>query len=289
MQQLAQIVLSGLLTGAIYGFVALGISLVFRLTHTLNLVQGEFAVASVLLTWTAMSWGWPSYASATFAVIVVAAMALPIERLTIYLPRNREVLDKLLISLAIALLLQGVMLLFWGRTSYTLPTLSAPAMQLLGARLGSQAWWLFFGIGALGIGIPLWLKRTRIGLFVRASADNPLGSKLFSIPVRRIVVLTFVAAAVVGALGGILSAPVMLIRYDTGLLLTVKGFIAAVFGGMNRTWGAIAGGIALGILESAGASVLPGQFKDAGVFLALLALIVFLPRLWPDATVFHRN
>lgn len=278
-QQFAQLLISGVTSGAIYASIALGLNLVFAVSKSLNLAQGEFATVAVLLSASGLGLGWGLVPSFAVAIAVTCLLALLVEWSTFHVARERDVLTRLLVSLAGVMALHGAFLLVWGKSSVSPAAIPGPAIDLLGARISAQAIWLIAVVVVLGIGVPLWLGRSTRGLSLRASADNPLGARLYGIRVQNVRRFAFVGAASVAAIGGLLAAPLLLVRYDTGLFLTINGFIAAVIGGLGRPAGALVGGLALGLVQAFGAAVLPGQYKNIAIFLVLFLIVVLLPRL----------
>src|SRR5262249_23397365 len=125
----------------------------------------------------------------------------------------------------------------------------------------------------------LWLliDRTLVGKAVIATAANRLAARLVGIDTRRIVALSFVISAAIGAIAGVLITPITLTSYDAGTLLALKGFAAAMLGGIGSTFGAVVGGLVLGMLEAFGAGYLSSQYKDAIAFLVILAMLLVMP------------
>ncbi|MFQ6747864.1 hypothetical protein OMF39_14140, partial [Bordetella pertussis] len=148
----------------------------------------------------------------------------------------------------------------------------------LGATILSQSLWMIGGAVAVFIVLWLFFTRTLIGRAVLATSNNRLAARLVGINTRFIMTLSFALSAAIGALAGVLITPITLTSYDVDLTLALKGFAAAMLGGMGSPKGALAGGILLGLLESLTAGYLSSQYKDAAAFLTILAVLFFMPQ-----------
>jgi branched-chain amino acid transport system permease protein len=179
-----------------------------------------------------------------------------------------------MITLAGSILFRGGAMFLWGKDPYALPpfTQSQP-IQFLGATLQAQFFWIL-GITALAVaGIHFFFNRTLLGKAITACAFNPLAARLMGISVRKMVLLSFALSAAVGAVAGTIVTPITLMEYDRGPLLALKGFAAAVLGGLGSGIGSVLAGLIIGILESFGAGLISSGYKDA---IALLVLLVIL-------------
>ena len=162
----------------------------------------------------------------------------------------------------------------WGKDPYALPafTQSRP-VQFLGATLQAQIFWVL-GITVFAVaGVHFFFNRTLIGKAITACAFNPLAARLMGINVRKMVLLSFALSAAVGAVAGAIITPITLMEYDRGPLLALKGFAAAVLGGLGSGIGSVLAGFIIGILESFGAGLISSGYKDA---IALLVLLIIL-------------
>ena len=277
--QVAQFVFSGLMTGSIYALIALGFNIIFNATGAVNFAQGEFAMlggmlAAFLLGWT----GLPLPLVFVLAVAAVAAVGALMARLTINPVRGADVLNLIIITIGASIALKGGVMVILGKNAAGLPAFSGETpIGLLGATIPPQALWILGVALAVVALLHLFFERTLLGKAMQAAAIDGEAASLVGIRVGRMVLLSFVLGAGVGAVAGIIITPVTLTIYDAGTMLGLKGFSAAVLGGLGSTFGGIVGGLALGLLESLGAGLIASQFKDAIAFFLLLVMLFVRP------------
>ena len=277
--QVVQFLFSGLMTGSIYALIALGFNIIFSATGAINFAQGEFAMlggmlAAALLRWT----GLPLPLVFLLAVVGVTAVGALMERLTINPVRGAEVLNLIIITIGASIVLKGAVMVTLGKNAAGLPAFSGEApIRFLGATFPPQALWIL-GVALAVVGLQhLFFERTVLGKAMQATAIDREAASLVGIRVGRMVLLAFSLAAAVGAVAGIIITPVTLTIYDAGTMLGLKGFSAAVLGGLGSNLGGIVGGLALGLLESFGAGLIASQMKDAIAFFLLLLLLFVRP------------
>ena len=140
-----------------------------------------------------------------------------------------------------------------------------------------QTFWVLAGAGAVVALLWAFLERTLLGKAVLATAANRLAARLVGVDTALVVGLSFAVSAAIGAFAGILVTPITLTSYDVGTLLALKGFAAAMLGGMGNPVGAVVGGLMVGLIEAFGAGLLSSQYKDAFAFLVILAVLFFMP------------
>lgn len=277
--QLIQFLFSGLMTGSIYALVALGFNIIFSATGVINFAQGEFAMlggmlASVLLTGT----GLPLPLVFVLAVAAVTAIGTVMERLAINPVRDADILNLIIITIGASIFLKGGVMVTLGKNPAGLPPFSGEApIRFLGATFPPQALWIL-GVALVVVALQhLFFERTVLGKAMQATAIDREAASLLGVRVGRMVMLAFGLGAAVGAVAGIIITPVTLTIYDAGTMLGLKGFSAAVLGGLGSNLGGIVGGLALGLLESFGAGVIASQMKDAIAFFLLLVLLFVRP------------
>ena len=277
--QLVQFLFSGLMTGSIYALVALGFNIIFNATGAVNFAQGEFAMlggmlASVLLGWT----GLPLPLVILLAVAAVTAVGAAMERLAINPVREADILNLIIITIGASILLRGAVMVTLGKNAAGLPAFSGEApIRVLGAAFSPQALWIVGVALAVMFLLHIFFEHTILGKAMQAVAIDREAASLVGIRVGRVMLVAFSLAAAVGAVAGIIITPVTLTIYDAGTMLGLKGFSAAVLGGLGSNAGGIVGGLALGLLESFGAGVVASQTKDAIAFLVLLVLLFVRP------------
>lgn len=275
---LTQFLLVGLTLGSIYALVAVGFVLIYNVTGILNFTQGEFCMLGAMLAIAFVNLGMHLVLASFLAVAAVTLVAVLLERAAISSARKATPLTLIFVTLGAAIVIRGAALLFFGTEPYTLPVFqNLRPLRLAGA---SVTW---ASLSALAVAIVvvllvfLLLERTMAGKALRACMINRLAAQLMGISPHVMSLLAFVLSAAVGAVAGIIIAPITLAVYDMGLMLSLKGFIAATLGGLASAPGAIAGGLLLGVLEALGAGYIGSGYKDVAAFIVLLIVLFVRP------------
>jgi branched-chain amino acid transport system permease protein len=273
-----QIVLSGLTAGAIYALVALGFAIIYNASHVINFAQGEFVMIGGMAAVAFVDAGLPLPLAAVFAVTGAALVGLLLEKLAVEPARGAPVVTLIIITIGASIFLRGLASLVWDKKIHSLPAFSGDApISLGGATLLPQTLWV---LGTTVVTVAaLWgfFNRTLTGKAILAVSHNRLAAQLMGISVRRVLLVSFGLSAALGALAGVLIAPISFTAWDIGVMLGLKGFAAAILGGLGSGPGAIAGGLALGLVEALGAGYLSSAYKDVFAFVIILAALVFLP------------
>lgn len=280
MIQAIQIVIGGLLQGAVFAVLALGFSLVYRVTGVINLAQGGFCVFGALLMYSLqVTWGLP-VPVALLGALAGTLLGGLILGVTTFVPAiaRLPVSSILVMTAGLLTLIQGVMLIVWSSQPYALPPISGEApVEFLGIRVPTQGFWIV--AAAVLIIVSLWwlLARTRLGLALRACAENRLAARLMGIDVPRMTLFSFCLAAVIAALGGIAVAPITSLEFDTGGFFTNFGFISVAVGGLGAFAGSVFGGLVLGVSEQLAAGYVSSLFANGLALALLLAVLLWRP------------
>ncbi|SDB04619.1 amino acid/amide ABC transporter membrane protein 1, HAAT family [Desulfonatronum thiosulfatophilum] len=277
--QLPQFLLSGLTSGSIYALVAVGFCIIYNATGIVNFAQGEFVMLGAMIM-IGLTQDMGISLPLSFGTSIVAAMLLGVflERVPLGLARSRHVLILVLITVGFSIAARGAASLIWGKTARALPAFSTEGPLLLaGAVISRQALWILVVTMICVALLHLFFQRTVVGQAIRAVADNRHGAVLVGIPVAQMVMVSFALSAGLGATAGILIAPITGMHYSAGVMLGLKGFAAAILGGYGHVWGAVAGGLLLGVLESLAAGFISSAYKDALAFLILLCVLWIRP------------
>lgn len=277
MDVVLQYLLSGLVTGSIYGLIGVGFTGIYNTTGIVNFAQGDFAMMGALSAVALYSAGVPLPAAIVAAIALVCVLAGVIERFAIR-PVRQNVTRGIVITIGIGVVLQGIASALWGTDAYPLPSFSGDdPIEVAGAVLPTQALWVL-GVAAVSILALQWFfQRTYVGKLFRASAANPFAATLSGVRTRSMSTLSFMISGALGALAGIIVAPITLMQYDSGLALGVKGFVACIIGGFGNPLGAALGGLLLGVLEALSSGYLSSGYKNAIAFVLLLAFLFFRP------------
>ncbi len=280
MSQLLQICVGGLAVGSIYAVIALGFSLVYRVTGAINLSQGGFSVLAALLGYSfGTTLGWPQPLAIVAAVVATVAAGLLIGALT-FVPALKRLSNANVLMLTAGLLtmLNGLLLLTWGSQPYALPPFSGEAPLVIGPlRVPTQAFWVFGSTAVVIVALWFLVARTKLGRALRACAENPAAASLMGIQVPRMTLLSFGLATLIAAVAGVMVGPTTTLQFDTGGLFTIQGFIAAVIGGITSFPGAIIGGLFLGLVTQLATAYISSLFSTAIALVILLVMLVWRP------------
>ena len=276
--QFLQFLLTGLTVGAIYALVALGFAIIYNASHVLNFAQGEFVMIGGMAAAGFVEAGLPLPLAALFAVAGAMLVGLALEKLAVEPARGAPVVTLIIITIGASILLRGLATLVWDKKIHSVPAFSGEApLRLGGATLLPQTLWVL-GATVLTVALLWWFfNRTLTGKAILAVSHNRLAAQLMGISVRRVLLVSFGLSAALGALAGVLIAPISFTSWDVGVMLGLKGFAAAILGGMGSGPGAIIGGLALGLIEALGAGYLSSAYKDVFAFVIILAALIFLP------------
>lgn len=280
MSGVVQIIIGGLLQGGVFAIVALGFSLVFRVTNVVNLSQGAFCVLGAMaMYYFQVVFGWPALPAAVAAVLAATAAGLVVGALTFVPALSRLPTSSVLVLTAgLLTFLVGVTLVIWGNQPYALPPFSGEAPLLLGGvRIPTQGLWLAAVSALMIAGLWLLLNGTSLGRALRACAENPVAARLMGIDLPRMMLVSFGLAALIGAAGGVLVAPIMSLQFDTGQFFTITGFISVAIGGMGSFAGSIAGGLLLGVAQQFAAFYVSSLFASTLSLLLLLFVLIVRP------------
>lgn len=272
-----QFLFSGLTVGAVYALVGIGFNITYNATSIINLAQGEFVVIGGLMMWFfSESLGLPFIVSAACTIAAAGLVGLSMERLTIRPLKNPDLLLMIMITIAFSIVLRGILMFSFGKEPYVYPAFTeGDPINISGAVIQQQTLWVIGVTGLCIVVLYFFFQKTIVGKAMRACAVNTAAASLVGINVSRMVMVSFVLSAIVGAIGGMAITPISLMEYDKGPMLAVKGFCAAIMGGLGRNRGAVIGGFIIGILESMTAGYIHSGLKDA-VALIIILLILFL-------------
>jgi branched-chain amino acid transport system permease protein len=275
---LIHVVVSGLATGSIYALMALALVIIYNATRTLNFAQGEMLMVSTFIGWAAQrALGWPLALSVVVAVVAAALMGWAVERLLIRRAVSATHWDVLIITLGLSLILRSLAGLVWTHDEFPFPSFFGTRPVALGpVRVAPVSLGIIGGSLALMTALAVLFRWTRLGRAMRAVAQNQRAARLMGISVERVYATSWMLAAVVGAVAGVLVAPVVFLSSKMGLIV-INGFTAAVLGGFGSMPGAVAGGMLLGVIENVAPLYLPSGIRYSVPFLVLIAILVVRP------------
>ncbi|MEK8053087.1 branched-chain amino acid ABC transporter permease [Ideonella sp. DXS22W] len=275
----SQAVASGITNGSVYALIGLGLAVVFKGARIINVTQGEFAVVGALMAVLCLQrLGWPYPAAMAAGVASGALTGLFIDWAFVrpMLRRGANEESFLLLTIGLAFTLSAAALYFGGRSAHLLPALGGEGIVELGAAtVRTHALWLVAIAAVVVLALRWFYRHTLLGLSITAASSDAPGAATVGVDVAACRRLTFLLGGGLGAIAGILVTPLTAMNYHMGIALTLKGFAAAILGGLVNPFGAIVGGLVLGLVESLALVVFPSGYKEV-VAMALLILIMLL-------------
>lgn len=285
--QLLQYIITGITIGGIYSLIALGFNIIYNTTDVINFAQGEFVMLGGMFTvWLDKELGLPLFFTICIAVFLTTICGILLERVAINPARKASLVTLIIITIGASILIKGLSMLFWGKDPFALRPFSGdnpiPILKGLlifnhGASIQPQSIWVISVTICIMILLSLFYRFTIIGKAMRACAINKNASLIVGIDVNKMVMLSFGMSAMLGAIGGVLITPINFTCFDIGTMLGLKGFCAAIIGGLGSMPGAILGGFSLGIIESLGAGLIKSSYKDAYAFIIILIILFIKP------------
>jgi branched-chain amino acid transport system permease protein len=279
---LLQSILAGLTNGFVYGLIGLGIAIVFRGARIINAMQGDFALLGSVVAYVSLTrFHLPMLPAFLVGVIAGGVLGFLVERFLIRPTEERAGTEDsyLLVTLGGAFAASAAVLLYFGRDSYVLSGVGGDSsINVFDAAIRVHAVWLIIISSLVVTGLKLFYSYTRLGQAMLAASIDVNGSLTIGINVPLMRTLTFVAGGLMGGLAGVLVAPLINIHYEMGLLLTLKGFAAAILGGLTSPLGAVFGGVTLGLVESLAVVAVSSGYKDVIAMAILILIMIVMPQ-----------
>jgi branched-chain amino acid transport system permease protein len=271
--------ISGFGLGSIYGLIALGFTLTFSVSGTVNFAQGSSVMLGAVLCHTLyVGMHWPFAPAALLALLGCALWGVVVERIAVRPFVARGSNAWLMATVALGILLDNSVMALFGKEPRALPSSLADEPWVIG-NMGVFPLQLIIPVVALGLAglVHLGMQRTALGLKLRAAVDNPNAARLMSIDVTRLIALTFAAAALLAGIGGILVAPLFNVAYDMGTLFGIKAFAVAILGGLTNPWGVVIAGLAYGLVEAFATTWLGSSSTQMVTFAVVIAALALAP------------
>ncbi len=270
-----QYILTGLSQGGLYALIGLGFVLVYNVTGIINFAQGEFVMLGAMLAVSCQRMGLPLPLIIFLPVITVALLGGIVELTTLRPAASATPLTLIIITIGLSMVIRGIALLVWGTDPLAMqPFTAGGPVKIAGGTIMPQEIWVLGATSVVVLSLYFFLDRTVMGKALRACVINKVGASLMGISPKKMSTLALVLGAGIGALGGVVFSPTLAI-YDMGIPLGVKGFIAAVLGGLTSVPGAIFSGFILGVGESFGTAYVSSGYKDA-ISLGVLLLVLLV-------------
>lgn len=281
MEYFLQILVSGLLVGCIYGMAALGFTIVFNATRVINFANGEFlmleGIATAALSVSGIG-SLPPFLAVILAVLGTTCIGITMQALVFDKAKSRDLQMLVMLTIGLTLMLRGAASIVFGRNVNFVSEFGLFPPLLLGqVFVPAQGIWIALSLAGVSLGLWFLFNRTTIGKAMQAASMEPRAAALCGIEPRRMALIAFAIAGLIGGLAGALMAPITPPFYENGMALGLKGFAAAIAGGLGNPLGAVVGGLVIGIIESCAAGYGASGYKDAISFLLLVVILIVRP------------
>jgi branched-chain amino acid transport system permease protein len=285
---LLQQIVNGLVVGSVYALVALGYTMVYGILQLINFAHGEIvmigALVALFVTNALLAVGVPPVLALLLAIlaamIICAIVGVTVERVAYRPLRTAPRLAPLITAIGVSIFLQQVAILVFGRNYFSFPEIISKKPINIGLVTVTPNEIIIFVTSVLLMAGLLWLvNKTKVGTAMRATAEDQKVAGLMGIDINKIIAFTFAIGSGLGAVAGVMVASNYgQAHYFMGFMLGLKAFTAAVMGGIGNLWGAMVGGLILGLIENVGLMFVRGDYKDIFAFVVLVLVLIFRPQ-----------
>lgn len=281
MSQFVQILISGLSTGAIYALAAIGFTLLWQASQTINFAQGEFVMVPAFLVLVGTQvLGLPFIVAIGFGLaLAVFLLGFVFKRVVIQPMLPHGVLPIVMATIALAILMRELVKEFYSAEAQPFPSLfSDETFHVFGAVVSYQDVGNLVVAMIAIVALQLFLGGTRTGRSMQATAQNPAVAEILGVDVKRMVLYTFMINAGLATLASVLITPVYLAKFSNGEPLGLVAFLAAIVGGFNQVRGALVGGLLIGVIDNLSAAYLSSEYRVAGPMILLIVIVLLRPQ-----------
>jgi branched-chain amino acid transport system permease protein len=278
--------LAGLATGGIYALMALAIVMIYRATGHLNFAQGEMATLSAFVAWQFMQWGAPYWIAFAATILLSFAGGMALERVVFRPVRNASAFAHIAIYIALFSILNSISGFIWDASIKAFASPFGTGPLFAGLISAHDAGMIAVSIGLI-VGLSLFFRFTRTGLSMRAAVADPVAARLGGIDVGMMIALGWGMAAAIGAVAGMLIAPVVFLEPNMMVGILVYGFAGAVLGGLHSPAAAVAGGVIVGVIENLAGTYVPVVGREMKLSIALAFIVIAL--LMRPSGLFEHN
>jgi branched-chain amino acid transport system permease protein len=281
MADFVQLFISGLATGGIYALTAVGFTLLWQTSQTINFAQGEFVMLPAFFVLIAMGYfGMPFWLAVVVAMVVtVVSLGVAFKKLIVDPMITHGVLPIVIATIGLAIFMKEAVREFYGADAWPFPPLAAATnITILGAGIAVQSLVVLAISIAVVLLLQVFLSSTRTGRAMQATAQNPYVARLLGVRVERMILYTFMINAALVMIASLLITPIYLAKFTNGELLGLYAFIAAIIGGFNQMRGAIIGGLILGVIDNLTAAYISTQYRLVVPLFFLIVIILFRPQ-----------
>jgi branched-chain amino acid transport system permease protein len=274
-----QLLVSGTATGAIYALAALGFTLLWQASGTINFAQGEFVMVPAMVTLLAMSFGLPMWLAFVFACLASMLVLGAGFKLVVVDPLIRHGTIPLVIAtLGLSIGMKNLVKASYSAQPRPFPNVFPDTLFAVGSlKISAYDVGTLLLAGAIVFGLQAFLNRTLTGRAMQAVAQNTESATVLGIDVKRMVLYVFLINALLAAVAALLVTPAYLAKFDMGDIIGLKAFYAAIIGGFNQTRGALLGGVLVGVLENLVGAYVSPAYKEGVALMLFLVVILFRP------------
>ena len=277
MTELFGFFLSGITVGFIYTLVGLGFTVIYNSSGIINFSQGEFVMAGGMSAVFLFYAGIPLGAAFILAILITSMISIFLWKL-VDLSKESSTISLIILTLGFSIFLRGLAQVVFDKQLHTIPSfVGNGSIEIFGSNLTYQSLLVIVTSIAIVTSLYFFFKKTKTGKAMVAVSDNIEAAKLMGINIKKILILNFAISAFIASIGGLLLTPITSTNYEVGIMLGLKGFCAAIIGGLGNPFGSVAGGLILGVLEAFVAGYISSEYKDAVAFVVLLMILFFMP------------
>lgn len=281
MSDFLQLIISGLSTGSIYALAAIGFTLLWQASQTINFAQGEFVmVPAFFIIIGSQVLGLPFPIAIGFGLaLAVFILGFAFKRLVIQPMLPHGHLPIVMATIALAILMREMVKEFYSAEAQTFPSLfSEETFNIFGAVISYQDIGNLLVSAVAIIALQLFLNGSRTGRSMQATAQNPAVAEILGVNVQRMVLYTFMINAMLATLASVLISPIYLAKFSNGEPIGLVAFLAAIVGGFNQVRGALVGGLLIGVIDNLSAAYLSSEYRIAGPMILLIVIILLRPQ-----------
>ena len=278
MTEFLQFLVTGITLGATYALVALGFSIIYSASGVINFAQGEFVMLGGMSAVFMLSAGLPLPLALLGGVAAGGVAGMALYKLGIQPARGAGVLPQIIVTIGAGLVLRGVVQVVWGKDYHKLPGFSGEEpITMMGAVIMPQSLWVGGVTLVVVAALATFFRHARLGKAILATSYNRDAARLMGINTEFTMLVSFGLAGLLGAVAGVIIAPITFTYYEVGIMLGLKGFVASVLGGLGSFVGAIVGALVLGVTEAMMSGYVSSEYKDAVAFVLVLLILILMP------------
>lgn len=275
---LFQQVLNGLTNGSLYALMAVGVTMVYKSLGMLNFAHGDTMMIGTFITLTFVDMGIPFYIAILLGIASAAVLGFLLERIILRRVRFSSFVNLLIATVSVSYVLRNTGMVIWGTSPRLFPSMFPEQLIRLGNfNVTPQSIGIILVSLAIITSLHLFFTRVKVGKCMQLASSDPEGAAMMGVNVSYMRFLTFGISAGLAAIAGIMIAPLTYARVDMSVTIGMKAFAAAILGGIGNLWGALLGGLILGIVEAVGAAYISTAYRDAFSFIILFLVLFVKP------------